>query len=138
MALLGSSDYPAIRAAIDISLTATDLPDATIALDLYAGAAERWVLGRDPDAASRTGDDALRVKEAAVCACAALLLPALPAIRRETHGDDSYERQVVDPEKQAAALWGRASAAIDAYLAPDDDDGPRPTFFALASGRRVR
>lgn len=138
MALLNSGDYPAIRAALDVSLSATDLPDATIALDLYSGAAERWVLARDSNAASRTGTDALRVKEAAVCACAALLLPALPIIRRETHGDDTYERAVVEPEKAAAALWGRASAAIDAYLEPEDTDGQRPTFFALASGRRGR
>lgn len=138
MALLSPTDYPAIRAAIDLSLTATELPDATIALDLYSGAAERWVLARDPDAASRTGTDALRVKEAAVLACAALLLPAIPAIRRETHGDDSYERAIVEPAAAAAGLWSRASAAIDAYLEPSDDDGQRPTFFAIASRRRGR
>ena len=37
MALLSSSDYPAIRALIDTALTAEELPDAAIGYDQVVG-----------------------------------------------------------------------------------------------------
>ena len=40
MAILSSTEYPAIRAALDVSLNAQTLPDATIAQGIFVGAAE--------------------------------------------------------------------------------------------------
>jgi len=134
MALLTISDYPAVRAALDISLTSAALPDAIIELDLYAGAATRAIRARDPIAESRTGDDLARVQLAAVLWCAALLVPALPQIASETHGDDTYRRQTSDPLVFATELRGRAEAELAAVLnAGTGSRSPRPFAFTRAA-----
>lgn len=124
MALITIADYATVRAAIDVSLDAAALPDAVISLDLYAGAAQRAVRARDPQAESRTGDDLARVKLAAALWCAGLLAPALPAISRETHGNDSYQRLTRDPALLGAELISRAEAEIAAVLG--SGTGSRP------------
>lgn len=138
MPLLTSTDYPSIRAAIDISLTATDLPDATIALDIFIGAAMREVLSRDPEAESRTGDDLARVKAAAVYLTAARLIVTLPQILRETDLDTTYQRQAVDVAARAAELRALAEAELNEVLEPDDATADRPTMFDTAHGYRGR
>lgn len=140
MAILTSDDYPAIRAALDIELNSSNLPDATIALDIFSGQADREVYERDPDADDRTGDDANRIKAAAIYFCAALLAPVVVRITSlavQTR-DASYSKPVFDPAERAAELRALAEAAIDEVLTPEEDAPGRPTMFAVASGTRGR
>ncbi len=136
MALVASGQYPAVRAALDVTLDAEALPDAVIALDLYAGTADRWVLAQDPTAEARTGDALKHVTAAAVLYCASLLAPALPQLTGETHGAHQYSRKAVDASALADQLVARAVDELTAVLQPDDVRPVRPTMFALASGRR--
>lgn len=136
--LLPVENYAAVRAAIDVSLDSTALPDATIALDIYAGAAARDVLAVDPDAESRTGDDLLHAQAAAALFCAARLVGALPQVTRDEVPGNVVVRQAYDPERRAAALRALASAELDAYLADDPALADVPTMFSAATGTRGR
>ncbi len=136
MSLLSTSDFPAIRAALDVSLKTTTLSDAVIALPIYQGAAEAEVLARDPLAASRTGAALQHVVNAAIFLTAAYLAPALPALTAETIGKYSYQRDV-DWTARAAELRARADAELAALLTPATaQKGSPPTMFGVASGRR--
>ena len=138
MPLLSTGDYPSIRAAIDVSLDSTMLPDSIIVLDMYAGSGVRDVLRLDPLAASRTGDALQHAQTAAILFVAARLLGALPQITLERFPDHEYRREAVDLGARAAELRNRAEVEIDAYLDPGDVTSDRPTKFAVASGRRGR
>lgn len=138
MALLSAAEYPAIRAAIDIALDSTTLPDSIIALDMYVGAGQRDVLLIDPLAESRTGNDLLHATTAAILFTAARLVGALPQIVKETFPDHSYERNKVDAAARAAELRALAGAELDAYLDPGDLASDRPTMFGVAHGYRGR
>lgn len=135
---LTSAHYPAIRAAIDVTLTAELLPDAVIGLDVYVGAAVRTVQARDPLWETRTGDAAQQLTLAAILLTAAALAPAVPQVVSERWGDQTYQRQPADMARLAAELRARADAALAAVLAPSDAASDRPTMFTLASGRRGR
>jgi hypothetical protein len=141
-AYLTASEYPAVRAAIDVSLDASNLPDAVISLPMYAQEAERWVLAQNPLAATYAPNtDAFkRMQVAAIYACAALILPALPQLTAEVYGQAyRYTRQEVDATAQQNALWARARASIQAELGDDETvvSGPPLRFiFARAEGRR--
>lgn len=140
MAILTSNDYPAIRAALDVSLDSSNLKDTTIALDIFSGQADREVYERDPLADSRTGDDADRIKAAAVYFCAALLAPVVVRITSlavQTR-DVSYSKPVFDPAQRAAELRAMAEAEIDAVLTPSEEAPGRPTMFDVAAGTRGR
>jgi hypothetical protein len=140
MAILTSTEYPAIRAAIDITLTTDDLPDSIIALPIYAAAADQDVLARDPLAESRTGAALQHVKNAATYFCAARLILALPQFTQEREGEQQYTRQSVNVADRAAELRGLAAAELDAVLDPDPGDvvAQRPTFFGRLAGGRGR
>lgn len=140
MAILSSTDYPSIRAALDVDLDSSNLPDSTIALDIYSGAADALVYDRDPDADDRTGSDADRIKRAAVYFCAALLAPVVVRITSlavQTR-DVSYSRPVFDPAERAAELRALAEAEIDEVLTPAEEAPGRPTMFDTAAGTRGR
>ena len=140
MAILSSADYPAIRAALDVSLNAQQLTDATIGQDIFVGAAEAELLRRVPDAASRTGDDLKRVERALVWLTAALLAHSVVRITSMSvqTRDLSYSRQSFDPERKAAELRGRAEAEIVMLLTPGEATPSRPTMFTVAAGYRGR
>jgi hypothetical protein len=134
MAILSSADYPAVRAALDASLNPQQLPDATIAQDIFVGAAEAELLRRVPDAASRTGDELKRVKRALVYLTAALLAHSvvrLTSVSIQTR-DLSYSRQTFDPDEKAAELRGRAETEISGLIAPGETTSSMPTMFTLA------
>ncbi len=140
MAILSAADYPAIRAALDVSLNAQLLPDATIGQDIFVGAAEAELLRRVPDAASRTGDDLKRVKRALVWLTAALLAPSVVRITSlsvQTR-DLSYSRQTFDPDEKAAELRSRAESEIAMLLTPGEATPSLPTVFTVAAGYRGR
>lgn len=140
MAILQAADYPAIRAALDTELNAQQLPDATIAQDIFLGAAEARLLERVPDAASRTGDEMKRVKRALVWLTAALL--AHSVVRVTTMSiqtrDMSFSRQTFDPDEKQVELMRRAEAEIAMLLGPSEALPERPPVFAVAGGGRGR
>lgn len=138
MPLLSSSDYPAIRAAIDIRLNSTLLPDSIIALDLYIGAGMRDVLAVDSVAESRTGTELQHAKTAAILFTAARLIGALPKVTGEDFGNYGYKLQATDWAVRAGELRSQASAELDAYLDAGDAASDRPTVFSVAPGYRGR
>lgn len=140
MAILASTDYPAIRAAIDTDLDTGTLSDNAIGLNIYAGAADQDVYARDPDADSRTGEDANRIKRAAVYFCAARLCPAVVRITSlsVTARDLNYSKPTFDPDERAADLRQMAEDELEAILDPDEDTPGRPTMFTYAPGTRGR
>src|SRR5215510_10127369 len=91
-------DYGAVRAALDTSLDTTALPDATIALPIFLDAADLEIKRRDPAWASRTGDAATHLKNAAIYLTAALLAPAVPRVTEEilNAGNYRYRLEPID------------------------------------------
>ena len=140
MTILSSSDYPAIRAALDVGLNAQQLPDATIAQDIFLGAAEADLLRRVPTAASMAGEDLARVKRALVWLTAAFLAHSVIRITSMSiqTRDLSYSRQTFDPDEKAAELRARAEAEFSMLLTPTEVAPARPTMFTLANGYRGR
>lgn len=146
MAILDIENYPAVRAAIDISISEKNLPDEVIALSIYQGAAERWVLDRDADAetyapAGAAADAAkwARIQNAAIYRTAALICPAVPNITRDDFGpNESYTRKAMDYERRAEELTDLASAELASYLQADPVTSQMPTFFTVGPGYRGR
>lgn len=136
--LLTPTEYPSIRAALDLSLDSESLPDRVIELPIYLAAADLEVKTRDPDWATRTGDALIHLTNAAIYLTAARIAPAVPRLQGETFGDYRYQLQSVDWEARAAALDSMADAALDTILDVGDMVSDRPTRFALARGRRGR
>ena len=134
MSLLTSADYPAIRAALDVHLDAALLPDSVIALSVYHTAAEMEVTRRVPDAATRTGEDATRVKLAAIYLCAAALAPAIPRLVSQTL--DGHTVSVDGATWQDLAA--RLTALAHDHLQTVTGGAPTlaPFHFARAAGGR--
>ncbi|GIW06364.1 MAG: hypothetical protein KatS3mg060_1169 [Dehalococcoidia bacterium] len=135
---IGAAQYPAVRAAIDVELTAELLPDAIIALDPYAPAAEREIKRRDPAWASRTGEDADRLGRAQLYLTAALLLPALPVLLERSVEDVRLRRQEVDLAARVAALRRRAEEELAIVLGAASGPAGVVTLFGRAPGGRAR
>jgi hypothetical protein len=135
---LASTAYPSIRAALDVSLDSTVLPDATIGLAIFQGAAEADVERQDPQWATRTGADATAIQNAAIYYTAARIAPSIPNITGEAIGDSSYRREAVDWTARAAWLRSQGDAALASILTPTTVPADRPTFFAVAAGCRGR
>lgn len=136
--IVQTSDYGAVRAAIDTSLDSTALPDATIALPIFLDAADLEIKRRDPSWASRTADEATHLKNAAIYLTAALLAPAVPSLSGETFGDYRYQLQTKDWTARSADLRQLMEQELNAYLETTTPTPDRPTMFAVASGRRGR
>lgn len=138
MALLGSENWSAVRAALDVKLDETALPDKIIEKDIYAGAAQREVIARVPDAESKTDDDQLRVTTAAVLLTAARLVYAVAQITSiSVQGrDTNYSRRAWGPEVKKAELLALAEDELAAVIEPSEDTPGRPTMFARATGSR--
>lgn len=123
MTVLSSDNYPSIRAALDITMTADMLPDATIALDLYKGRADREIVTRiptaetlvTPDGDEEVSSDGQRVLLAAILLCASYIAPAIPAITAQTFGAAIYERSV-DWNQRSADLKMQAETEIQTVI----------------------
>lgn len=140
--LITPSDYKAIREAIDISIDPAKLKDDTIGLPIYRDAAIRDVLDRDPLAASRTGEEFVRVSTAAVFFCAARLAPSMngtmfTSLSIQTR-DMNISRPPFDGAKRAVELRAMAEAEIAEVLTPAEETHGRPTMFTVATGGRGR
>lgn len=142
MDILTTADYPSVRALIDVSLTATALPDTTIEMAPFAPAAEDELKQRDPDWAAHLADTTVagRLVRAAIYLTAARLLPALPTLKSESTPDgQSYHRATVEVEDRVAELRDLAAGEIAVLVAADDATTTfAPTFFTAACGKRGR
>jgi hypothetical protein len=138
VAILTSADWPAVRDALDTELDTNSLLDATIARNIYSGAADQDVLALDPDAETRTGEDANRIQRAAVFFCAARLAPVvlrilnLSALTRDLR----YSKPTFDPDERANELRGMAVEEINEVLVPGGLAESMPRMFSSASGTR--
>lgn len=146
MAILGEEDVAgfcdAVRKALDVSIEPSTLPDTTIQLGIYLGAAEAELLDRVDDADDSEHPDRPRVLRALTYLTAELLAPAVfpvTSLSAQTH-DLSYSRQVFNPEKKAAELRARAEKEIARLLEPGNTDAGviMPIFFSTAPGYRGR
>jgi hypothetical protein len=138
MAILATpEDYAAVRASLDVSLTSGDLPDATIALAVFQGAAEAEVIRRAPSWAPGGANDA-SVLLAAILWTASLLAERLPVVVSEQEGEYRYQRQPVDLMALAASLRARAEATLASAFDAGDKTPYRPSFFGVAHGGRGR
>jgi len=136
MAILSTDDFPSIRGILDTTIEASDLPDAVIALSVYAARAELLLLQRDSLALTRTGVAAQHIKLAAIFFTASLLAPAIPAITSFKADEVQYAR-TIDWGARASELRSLAEAEVDAVLyAGFEDDADRPTAFTTAGAGR--
>ena len=139
---LTPAEFPAVRAAIDISLDASNLPDDVVALPMYAPEAERWVLAMNLVAAGYApGSEAyLKTQVAAIFACAALVVPAVPNLTGEWWGNEArYTRKEFDPVALQATLWERARSALrSAAPLPVEAVGAAPRRFIFARAPACR
>lgn len=137
--LIGSAEYPGIRAALDSALDAASLPDAVIAQSIHIGAAIDEVIARYPTAETETDANIVkRLKRAAIFLTAARLAPVVVRITALTitKGDVNYSKQVFDPTKRAEELRALAEKELEAVLEPTTQAASRPIMFTVASGRR--
>lgn len=138
---LTPAEFPSIRAAIDVSLDASNLPDDVIGLPMYRQDAERWVVAMNPLAAAYElgSEPYLKTQVAAIYACAALVLPSVPQLTGESYGTAfRYTRKEVDPAALQQSLWDRARGAIRAALGEEalEVRAPARFIFTRAKGRR--
>lgn len=128
-----------VRAAIDVSLAAQNLPNAVIELDIYKGRAIRTIQARDPDYATRTGAAAAHLNTAADLLTASKAVFVVPAVKAQTFAQNQgYTREALDPEVVSARLIAEAEDELNEVLTPGDDPDVMPTMFTLACGRRGR
>lgn len=140
MPIITSAEYPLVRAALDIRLTSTQLPDATLALAIFLGEAEREVQTRDPLWDSRTGDDEQRLKNAVCYLTAARLAPRMPelTLSSERFGDYTYQRKATDWQSLADDLVARADAEIAGVLSETPATASMPSeLFTVATGGTI-
>lgn len=136
--VLTSADYPSIRQAIDIRLDEIDIPDTTIALDIYAGFAVRRVVGRLPNPYDVSLDPT--VKTACIFSCAALLIPAMKQIQNEQIAGHEKTFKVIDWDKKIRELEGRIDQIVGSILVTIGGVGSNiamPGFFTVAKANRA-
>lgn len=135
--LLDVATYPAIRAALDVSLDKNTLPDTVIDEDIYIGAAWDEVIERYPTADSESDEAAItRLRRAAVYFAAARLAPVVVRITSMSMSVQgvNYSKPVFDPTRRAEELRALADAELDALITPGTLS--RPRMFTVASGTR--
>lgn len=145
--ILATTDYPAVRAVLDTSLTEANLPDATIGLTVYKAQAIQDVYdayaaanNSDDPADEADADNQARITRAAIKYCAARLAPAVVRITSVSVAtrDATYSRQTFDPAERAAELRAEAAAELVPILTPSEETPAMPTMFTVARGYRGR
>jgi hypothetical protein len=140
--VLGTADYPQVRALLGTEVTEAVLPASVIGMDVYQGVAESWANARIEDATALVPADAESLHRAAIIYLAGLLAPILPdyTMRRDG-GIQGTEEQMrpVDRYKQQEYLLSQAEAILQDILdllpvVP----GPMPSQFMTAGPVRRR
>lgn len=111
--VLHSSYYPSVRAAISVDVDDVSLPDTTIALAIYKGEAERFVMRGLSEAQYTHVDYVDDASHAAVLYLASLLIPALPVVVSERIAGGNVTYQTVDQEQRIADLQEMANDRIN-------------------------
>lgn len=136
------SDYPAMRAALDVTLDATRLPDSTIASAPYHPAAEAEAARRlGTYAAAAASPVQPAATRAVVLLTAARLLPALPNVTQRRLLDTSFTFAPQAIKERVAALRADAArelAEVIRTLDPAAVQVAPPTHFAVAPGGRAQ
>jgi len=135
--LVEPQEFTQVRAALDVSLSADDLPDTVIALPIYLGAADAEIKRRDPNWATRDEDALARLRRAVIYLTAASLAPAVPELTQERYPEGYSYARANSYVKRSAELRQLAEAELALVLAPSEPETlSMPTFFGSASGRR--
>ena len=136
--LLDSSLYDDIRLALDTNLEADAIPDEIIEAVAYLPTAERYVLARDPLAASRTGVEKDARDRAIIYKTAALLSRMIPQIRQTNMaGHTATFVHAETAAERTSRLEAMASEELDTYLlTPVNLAANAPLFVTTVSGRR--
>lgn len=133
--LKASVDPQQVRAAINATLNAAALPDATVLSPIYVNPAVRLLKSYHPEAEDATAaDDIERIESALHFLVAANLVQALPQITSQSLGGESWSENVRDIPERVAELQGKALEELDALVSDSASDPP--TIFDVASGRR--
>jgi hypothetical protein len=136
--LIDGAAYESIRRAIDVRLDARSLPDAVIALPIYAGSGELDVRQRDPLLDERVGTDLAHARLAAIYFAAARLTPAVPDIVQQTFMDYRYVKSPRDIEAQVSRLNSLGEGEMAAYLTGGDEAALYPMqHFVRVRGTRL-
>lgn len=139
MALLTNQDYPAVRAALDVSLSPSELSDSVIGLPIFQGKAEAEVIDRIPDAQALVDaavePDHQRVKNAAIYLTAALIAIRNPQITRDAFAGISVERKAQDVAALERDLRALANSEITAVIGTPVA-ATRPPFMTLGQATR--
>src|SRR5947209_9760989 len=139
-ALITPAVYDEIRAAIQIDLTAEDIPDEIIDQDQFSGAAERYVwmlVGQMTSIPPLRGTTAWpALVTAAVLFCAARLVTSLPQLTAENFAGYSYSRKPIDLEAKAVQLAQRGMSSLTLAIGNDLIGTLRPGDMWLAPGGR--
>ena len=108
MAIIGTAEYPAVRAAIHYRLKPKDLPDDMIALPIFAPEAELDLLALLPGAESFTDTKLSRAKNVVIYWTAARLVPSVPQVTAQSFLGDREQFQTIDWEKHIEYLLKKA------------------------------
>ena len=113
MALIGTAEYPSVRFAIDLRLTAISLPDEVIAQPIFAPEAILDILEILPEAESFTGKNLTRVKNATIYLTALKILPSVARLIEQSILGDRDKWRVIDLEDQEEKLLDRFDENIN-------------------------
>lgn len=119
MAIITTTDYPAVRANIHYQLNDRLLPDSMIALSTFAPEAELDLLALLPDAEDFTGTKLSRAKNVVIYWTAARFVPSVPQVIAHSFLGDRQTFQTVDWEQHIEYLLGRADnnlAELDIFV----------------------
>jgi hypothetical protein len=138
--IIGATEYPQVRALIDVSVSTANLPDDVIEAPVYGGAAELWALSTAGSLAGWPAVALDRLKMAVTFRLAGMLLPAMPNLTQEQKGERAgYQRLPINIERRVGELNAAASdhlqAAIELAEVEVTEIVEAPVF-TLARGRR--
>lgn len=136
--ILTVTEYPSVRAVIDMALDASTLPDTTIGLDVYAGATDRYIKQQVADwstiLAGVDADLIANLRNAGVYYCASLIAGSSTVVTSMAVGEARWARSAYDREKHAKWLLGQAQSLIaDVIGTATPKPKPIPTVFAVGS-----
>jgi hypothetical protein len=130
--------YPDIRLAADPLLEDDAIEDATIASDLYLGAAERWALALDPSAGTRSGGEQQALYRAIIKRTAALIAQALPQSRQiNMAGHTGTFTFAETPAERVKRLFDESLSELGYYLDLQTIQTDTVIFVTTVSGRRA-
>lgn len=129
--------YPDVRAAIGLDVDETSVPDTTLALPVYKGEAERFIMRNLSEAQYTDPEYADEAQYAATLYLAALVVPAIRVVISERIAGGNLQYANVDLAGISARLMEQANARLaDVQIAlpgPEPVEAfDNPNFFDVA------